>query len=241
MSKIAEKIKKLIAHADGTSNQLEAEAFMSKVHDLLQAHGMTMLDLGTLGEDAVGVDVDAISTSATYCWMNSIASALGEYYGCKLVMMKGYKNDVLWTIAGRESARVTFTLMLPYVQRQVQALGLEAYRAGVYNSRLKSVSRIGNAVAFRIWAMNREAAAATEAARKAAQADGRSTAAYATTGVNALVPVDIIEAAIAAKFPNLRKGRATKLTTDNYARDAAKKVNLNSQVNRTNTKQIGSK
>lgn len=230
--KIADKIKKLIAVADGTSNQYEAESFMAKVHDLLQAHGMTMLDLGKLGEDAVGIDVDAIETSATYSWMNSVGSALGEYYGCKLVSMKR-KNAVIWTVAGRESARVTFTLMLPYVQRQVQALGLEAFRAGVYKSRLQSVARIGNAVAFRIWAMNREAAAATAAKAKEAADAGLSTAAYATKGVNALVPVDIIEALVADTFPELRKGRATKLTTDSYARDAAKKVNLSSQVNRT--------
>lgn len=227
--KIADKIRKLIAHADSTSNQYEAEAFMAKVHDLLQAHGMSLLDVGKLTEDAVGVDVDTMSTSATYSWMTHVAGALARYYGCRAITIKR-GNSVIWSVAGRESARVTFTLMVPYVQRCVQDLGLEAFRSGVYGSRLQSVARIGNALAFRINDMVRENQAATEASG------------VATTGVNALVPVDLIQQAVDELWPELRKGRAVKLATDKYARDAAAKVNLSAQVNGANKpKLIGGK
>ena len=227
--KIADKIRKLIAHADSTPNQYEAEAFMAKVHDLLQAHGMSLLDVGKLTEDPVGVDVDTLMTSATYGWMIHVAGALARYYGCRAVTMKR-GNSVIWSVAGRESARVTFALMVPYVQRCVQDLGLEAFRSGVYGSRLQSVARIGNALAFRINDMVRKN-------DKATQATGA-----ATTGVNALVPVDLIDAVIAEMWPKLKTARAVTLSVDEYAHQAASKVNLSAQVDgASKPKQIGSK
>lgn len=231
--KIADKIRKLIAHADSTSNQNEASAFMAKVHMLLQQHGMSLLDVGKLTEDAVGLDYRTIKTSATYGWLTHVAYALARYYGCKALSVKlKEENKVLWSVAGRESARITFTLMLPYVQRCVQDLGLEAYRSGVYGSRLQSVARIGNALAIRIDEMVLQNKRTDEAAG------------VATEGVNALVPVDLIDAVIAEMWPKLKTARAVTLTVDSYAHKAAKKVNLSSQVGESkagHTKLIGGK
>lgn len=229
MSAIAEKIRKLIAHADSTAHPEEADAFMGKAHALLEAHGLSMLDLGKLGDDPVALEKDAFEHSAAYGFMTKVVSAMAKYYGCNVVICRHGKNES-YAVAGRESARVTLTLMVPFVHRQIMNLGREGYNAGKYANRMQAVTRIGNAVALRIWAMCRESEKATVAAGRA------------TTGINALVPVDIIAAAVAEAFPNLRQSKATSLTTDSYSKQAAEKVNLNSQVGRkSGALQIGNK
>lgn len=229
MSAVAEKIRKLIAHADSTAHPEEADAFMSKAHALMQAHGLSLLELGRLGEDPVGLDKDATTHSAAYGFMTKVASAMAEYYGCKIVLTRRGKDES-YTVAGRESARITFLLMMPFVHRQIMQLGREGFNAGKYANRMQAVTRIGNAVALRIWDMCKQEEKATVAA-------GRDT-----TGINALVPVDIIQAAIDEAFPKLRKGKSSSLTTDSYSKMAAAKVNLSSQVSGSGAaKQIGNK
>lgn len=229
MSAIAEKIRKLIAHADSTAHPEEADAFMGKAHALLEAHGLSMLDLGKLGDDPVAVDKHAFTHSAAYGFMGSVTSAMAKYYGCELAIFRMGK-DKSYCVIGRESARVTLTLMVPFVHRQIMNLGREGFNKGMYANRMQAVTRIGNAVASRIWDM-------ANAAEEATVGAGR-----ATTGVNALVPVDIIAAALAEAFPNIKEGRAVSLRTDSYSREQAEKVNLNSQVSRkSGALQIGNK
>lgn len=237
---VADKIRKLIAVADGSSHPEEADAFMAKAHALMQAHGLSLLDLGRLGEDAVGLDKDAMQHSAAYGFMTKVASAMAKYYGCKIVLTREGRNES-YSVAGRESARITFVLMVPFVHRQIMELGRVGFNAGKYANRMQAVTRIGNAVALRIWQMVRGQEAAAAKAKAEAEATGASTARYATTGVNALVPVDLLETAIAEAFPDLRKAKITSLKTDSYSKEAANKVNLNSQAGYTPKAQIGSR
>lgn len=211
MSDIAEKIRKLLAKADSSTHPEEADAFMVKAHTLMREHGLHLQDIGKLGEDPVGIDKDGLRTSSSYPWLTRVASALAALYGCKFVYFK-VRNEIKYDIVGRESARGTFQLMMPFVERQIKALAREAFNEGHYNSRMQAVSRVGNATALRIWAM----------VRQAPKAEG--------TGVNALVPVDIIQAAMDEAYPKVKKARAVALTVDHVAKNKASRVSVNVQA-----------
>jgi len=51
MSNISNKIAAMIAKAESSSHPEEADAFMSKVHELLEKHGLSLQDIGTINED----------------------------------------------------------------------------------------------------------------------------------------------------------------------------------------------
>lgn len=214
---IAAKIAKLIAKADSSTHPEEADTFMTKAQALLEAHGISMLDLGKLGDDAVGHDEDAYRSSEN--WKNKLANQLAIMYGCTLVTDPVTLKQVKYVVFGRESARVTFTLMFPYILRQVQKLANIEQKAGRYATRHKAMVAVAGALTIRIYRMN--------AAAKAGEASTKQT-----TGVNALVPVDIIEAAVAERFPQLRMSKAT-IRADRNAHDVASRVSLHRQTSAT--------
>jgi hypothetical protein len=225
MSKaIAEKIKKLIAFADSTAHPEEAETFMAKAHELLLAHGISLLDLGRMGDDPVGQSQGAGHNKVNDQWRGDVAHALSTYYGCKTLFDKSRGDNVRWFIFGRESARITFDLMWPYIDRRVLELARREKGAGNYKSIPQARRNIGNALARRIWGLIR----AKEAAEaKAAEAGVKPV--HAGTGVNALVPVDIIDQFINDAF-TVKTNKAAKLNTDSNARAVANEVSLNLQT-----------
>ena len=218
---VATKIQKLIALADSTTHPEEADTFMSKAHALMTEHGLNLLDLGKLSEDPVAVDKDAYDHAASYSFMPKLASAAAKYYGVDWARFK-QGNRMLYSVAGRESARMTFMLMMPYLEREVKRVAREQFNEGHYSSRIQAATRVGNALALRIFDMAR--------ASHVKDAEGE--------GVNALVPVDLTEQALAEAFPRLKKGRAVKVGTDSVARNAVKNINLNAQTTGAATKRL---
>lgn len=221
MQGIAQKIAKLIEKADSSTHPEEADTFMAKANELMRKHGLNLMELGRLSEDPVDAQRNAFTTSATYPWMRRVVSALAAYYGCRLVYYKS-GNTIVYDVVGRESARITLILMVPFVQRQIQKLAKDAYNKGVYSTRMKAVTAIGNATCLRIWGM--------------VERDPLPKG----TGVNALVPVDIIAQVLEEAFPRTRKARKTTITSpDGYAREAAKSVSVNRQATGGSAKLLG--
>ncbi|TQE99523.1 MAG: DUF2786 domain-containing protein, partial [Spiribacter salinus] len=143
---MAQKIAKLMRKADSTTHPEEAEAFMSKAQELMIQHGLNLLDLGKLHEDPVDVQREAATSSSSYGWSCKVAGALAALYGCELVYHK-HGNNFIYDIVGRESARVTFVMMLPFVLKQIKALARKGYKEGHYNSAMTAATRVGNATA----------------------------------------------------------------------------------------------
>lgn len=214
MSDISVKISKIIAKADSTTNPEEAETFMAKAQQLMMEHGLSLLDLGRLdSDDPVAVDKDAWSHSASYGFMTKVASAAARYYGVEWCRMR-HGKDMVYSVAGRESARVTFMLMLPYLEREIKRVARIAFNEGHYSSRMQAATRCGNALALRIWSMARE----------------EHVTKHRGEGLNALVPVDLVEQALAEAFPSMRKGRGGKVTVDAAARKAVEGISLHRQT-----------
>lgn len=222
LNSIADKIRKIITKADGTSHPEEAETFMGMAQKMMMEHGLSLLDIGRLdADDPVGVDKDCASVPSSYTSAKMVASELARFYGCKLVYNEKYNADnkkvYSFSVAGRESARITFQLMFPFVWRQLMSVAREGYNSGGYSSRMQALTFVANALSLRISKLNREQAAERSSAPK-------------TSGRNMLVPVDLIELAFEEAFPHTKKGRAGKMSTNGKSQALAGKVSLHHQT-----------
>lgn len=214
MDTIADKIRKIIAKADSTSHPEEAEAFMKKAQILMMEHGLSLLDLGRLNtDDPVTSDLSCMTINhANDKWRRDLVIALARYYGSRVIYSINGGNSKL-SFFGRESANITTSLMYPYVDRQVLHLARQAAADGYYSSPNAARKRIGNALCIRIWEMIEQP----------------EIKAQEGTGSNALVPVDLVRAAIEEVFGKT-ESRASKLSYDAKGADLAKSVSLNLQA-----------
>ena len=215
MATIAEKIAKIIAKADSTTSQTEAETFMAKAQAMMEEHGLSLLDLGRLdAEDPIGhTDRAYVSSDG---WKDKVAGQLATYFGCKIVRDQITKTSYAYVVFGRESARVTFSLMLPYVLKQVAKMALDEHAAEHYPPA-RARSALANATAIRLFRLAKDNREATEASR-------------GTAGLNALVPVDLIDAEIAAVYRGGLKSSRANYATDANARAKAERISLHRQT-----------
>ena len=216
-AKIIDRIRKVLALANGTDNAAEAELMMAKVSAMLEEHNLSMLDLDTLeSDDPVGYDANAITALVNDKWYINLAFQVARYYGCDGYKMQLTKNKTGLTIVGRESNRVTALLMMPYIKQQVMAEGRRLVHEAPWdyrNSRIAS-RRVANALIIRISRL---------VAEKKRQEEQR-----VSSGSRALVPVDAIDAIM--KAHNVRPGRATSRATDRRAAEAAEGISLYRQT-----------
>lgn len=219
--KIIDRIKKVLAKAEGTNNQAEAEMLMAKVQSMLEEHNLNMLDVATLdADDPMGTDMNVFKFRTNDSWMRHLSSALARYYGCRIVLDYDYrtKHTRLIHVSGRESNRITWALMVPFVKKQVMALGRQLHKdePWQYTSANMASRHIANALVTRINRLN------AEKAKEDQQRVAR--------GENALVPVDLIEAEMERAFSNLVSGRSTSIRSSGAARKAAEGVSLYRQT-----------
>ena len=225
MKSIADKIRKILALADSTSHPEEAASFMEKAQEMLEAHGLSLLDLGRLdSDDPIGTDRNATKHYAADNWLGLVSGQLARFYGAELVSSRN-KNTYQHAIVGRESARLTYQLMQPFVARQVRQLAKEGVKAGDYKTESRAKTAIGNALAYRIHLL-----AQVQVDRRKEDQPGK--------GLNALVPVDMIALEVADQFPNLRAVKNRTVSTSAASRETAEKVNLNLQTGHAKVKQI---
>lgn len=208
---IASKIQKIIAKADSTTSDEEAHAFMAKAYQMMEEHGLSLMDLGRLdSDDPVGKTEDVYTSSEN--WKNYLAGEVARYYGCELVWVGVTTKSVSYTVFGRESARVTFQLMFPFILRQVMKLATAEVKAGQYKTRHRAMVALSAALTARVMKLRQA-----------------NEVRHVGSGLNALVPVDMIQVAVGEAFPHL-KVRRTKLNYDNRAQELAKNVSLNQQT-----------
>lgn len=225
MSNIADKISKLIAKADSSTHPEEASAFMAKVHQLLEAHGLNLLDLGRLqSDDPLGKHEKQAEFFASETALRDVVFRLARFYGCRAVIHQ--QDNHRWaTIIGRESARITFELMWPYVKKTIRfearRLAKESTTKTTYARQLRFVA---DALAERLL---------LEVYRRLETEKANETV---TTGVNALVPVDLLQQMVDAQGAKVARDRETKTTPE--ARAAAANVSLNLQTTGAKQKQI---
>ena len=240
-AKVLDQIRKLHAKATGTDNAAEADTFLAKVQQLLDRHNVSMYDVHMSDEaDPIGVDHAAGKSFKADSWTDILAGQLAAFYNCDLVIST-IRNHIYYTVAGRESARLTWSLMYPYVVKQVRqqakamvAKHMEAnprlyeftpaqipnltLRKRLRDAQLtksKAERKVGYAMALRLHGLVRDRELNLDARTK-----------------NALVPVDTLEALLREAFPDLKDNSSDSrvLRVDAESRKAAEEINLNSQM-----------
>ena len=245
--KIAVKIQALLAKAQSTTHEAEAEAFMRKAHELLEQH---QIDLGDLvdADDPVIVDTDGFEqTESSPSWYKDLYVAVGGLYGCKAVisfkMLQTTRGNHRWGYAveltGRQSAIITAQLMFPWIKQQCFEKGREVWRthaarydlpASNANEEKKQARRVGNALVQRIWRL-----VALEKAKN--QAEPATEVAK-----NALVTVDRVLQVFNDHYDDLKDGRKRgPVATNAAACEAANSIGLHRQTGSSPTLALGSK
>lgn len=222
--KIADRISAMIAKAESSTHPEEAATFMAMVHKMLEEHGMSMLDVGTLNsDDPVGHKRRAGKFYASESSFRDTAFSLAEYYGCTAyISVMG--NHRYITVIGRESARITFELMWPYVKKCIRA---EARRlTKEEGSTFARQQRwVADALTHRIDKILFERRYGANAPQD--------------RGVNALVPVDVINAYCKEHFAHAKTVRDRDLQSSSAARAAADNIGLDVQMSSAATRKIG--
>lgn len=213
---IKNKIAALLAKAEGTDNQFEAAAFMAKVNELLEKHQLEMHDIrqASANKDPMGKERGETNIYASMLWARDVAGALARYYGCRLVYYRR-GNHFLYDIVGRESARTTFELMLPFVITQVKLQAKKLWMVGSSNAASRSVMEreVGQALMVRIYRL------VPNAEQRRVELTGKG-----------LIPVSDLDAAMNDFFPDVKIAKSKKLSFGRDAQAAAERVSLHHQA-----------
>lgn len=220
---IVKKITAMVAKAESTPSLAEAEAIMTKVRQMLDQHGVSLLSISEMearSADPVGTSRKVYGYWRSDAWMRRLSEAAGWYYGVKVVW-SSQGNYTAVAAVGRESCRAAFAVMLPYLRLRVMRMARAGVKEGKYRTESRARSMIGNALSHRMLVL----AAKQEEAQ--AEATGRQASA-----ANALVPVSDLEVELKESFPHLRtlQDRNTVIRISLEAvRDAAL-IDLNAQL-----------
>lgn len=218
--KIKAKITALLAKAEGTDNAFEAATFMAKVNELLEKHQIELYELGEDG-DQMGHQRGEFNMYASMTWGKSLANQIAIFYGASTVWWKE-KNHLRYDIIGRESARITAELMMPFIISQVrQRAGMMSKQTG--KTRAICEREVASALTLRIHSEIKK--------DESRRAEHQS---------NMLVPVGEIDAYKADTYGKLKTGNAKVLKYTATAREHADSIAIRRQApNAAGTKLIG--
>lgn len=241
--KLAAKIQALLAKAASTEHEHEAAAFMAKAQQLMEENQIEASDLED-GDDPVIIDTEGFEqTDQSPSWYSAVYVALAAYYGCKAVkapkLIHTSRGNRRWGYAieltGRESAIITTQLMFPWIKAQCFEQGRKIAKEQA-EARMaldipldkdqcdpkKQARRVGNALSMRIWNLVHAERAKTKTPETPA-------------GKNALITLDRVLQVYNDHYGELGKGRATKISTNTSARQAAASIGLNRQAGQSAT------
>lgn len=213
------KLQAMMAKAESTPSSAEADSILQKVREMMDRHGVSLVDLAThLSDDPVGIMREAAHFWNADNWARGLYGACGRYFGCRVYFTKrGNNTEVI--INGRESCRATFLVMGPYLFRAVRRLADHAYKAGVYSHVSHARRDIGKALMQRLDTLWAEA-------ERAALARGPRSA----RGFNALVPVDILDTVENDAFGEVKATGGKRKGTTRAGHLLAAQINLAEQL-----------
>lgn len=121
LNAIKKKITALLAKANGTDNEHEAEVFLSKANEWLERYQLKAYELNV--EDPMGHQKGTAKADSMQGWTHTLGHYVAKYFGARIVWGPLGTGSRPYTIFGPESARITTELMLPYIYTQVRAQG----------------------------------------------------------------------------------------------------------------------
>lgn len=230
IQKIKQRIMALLAKANGTDNEHEAEAFLAKAMDLMQQYQLDVADMVD-ADDPILKHVGMEAAESGHAWRWKLYSAVAQLYGCKSIhvgkavkgkngrLVPGYEQ----VLVGRESAIITTDLMYPWIVQQVKD-------AAKRIASISGMSEQGQA--------KRVAAALISRIHKLVKAQQEAEPTTAA-GRNALVVLNQVVAKYEELFPDAVTMKARPSVTDGLARAAAEGIGLHRQTGGARPLQIG--
>jgi Protein of unknown function (DUF2786) len=193
---VIEKIRKLLAMADGNANEHEAAIAAAKAQELLEAYN---LDMAAIGKDggAFAPRQDKNKAGGLYSWQRHLWNAVANLNFCNYWYIRGltagsqYEHRVL----GSHVNVISTEVMADYLQQTIERLA----RNWVTENRPGKSIFIKEAIAYRegiahriserLWAQRREHLAEQAAKQKA---ERERNAAQGINTENALVLQDVV-------------------------------------------------
>lgn len=216
--KMKDKIRALLAKAEGTDNEFEAETFMAKVNELLERHQIEMHEVRK-DADPMGHERGEVNLYASMSWAADLVFKVAKYYGGDAVCHK-HGNHLRYTVIGRESVRTTIEIMLPYILTQLRRAAKKYAQHYGYTASV-SQKQVANALIVRLWNLT--------AARNEHRADlvGKG-----------LIPVSDNEAYLNELYPKVKTARARSLSHTVTASKLAEGISLAAQTDQIKRKAI---
>lgn len=218
--KIKSKIAALLAKAESTDNAFEAETFMAKVNELLEKHQLEVNEIrgaNIKSTDPMGWTKGETNIYASMLWARNVGCALARYYGCRMLYGK-HGNHIHYRVAGPESARITFELMLPFVISQVR---VQAKTVALRFGKSSAERQVGQALEVRIWKM-------------VPKAEERRS----ELSANALIVLDDVDTFVESQV-KVKMAKERSVSFGAAAEEAAAKISINVQATGKHTKLLG--
>jgi type I site-specific restriction-modification system R (restriction) subunit len=126
---IIEKIRALMAMANGTNNENESIAFMNKAQEMLAKHNLEASDIKENVEE-VRIDESDYHMTADLSWFGSLAGQVCKMYFCKIVRRKrfadGYKTaQNYYVFIGKEHNRTIAVSMFDYLMKTMHRFAVK--------------------------------------------------------------------------------------------------------------------
>lgn len=230
---IKERIAKLLAKAEhANTSDIERDTFMRKVNELLEEYQLEIWEVRDAGQDPLGHGEGEAGLFQSMPWSRELAWAVAKYYYVKVVFTgEVRKSRKIYDVIGRESCRMTFELMLPFVVSQIRQQARKMVTTyeerGAVISKTKAERYVANALIVRIRNLVNERGEQV----KKVQLDTAND----FTG-RALVLVDEAEALMGDLWPAAKAAPARSLASTALAKELAGKVSLNHQATGNKTK-----
>lgn len=130
LSKLKKRIAQLLAMADSSSHPEEAASFAAKARQLMDEHGLSMGE-AVADQNPLGTTEDEVPYGQGEYY--SLASAAARYFGCD-TLFRG-RGEKGFTIFGREAARITVQLMIPYWVAECRKMGNKLAKESLMSRR----------------------------------------------------------------------------------------------------------
>lgn len=254
--KLIDRVRKLIAKANGTDSQAEADLFMTKANKMLLEHNLTMTEVGT--DEEGGHSIEEIKQAAQFGsnksegnkWETLLMGVLCAHNMCDSIIhtKRHLPGGSISVIGSRENAE-TVLYLFDVAREMIRRLSKEAYKQ--YREEIldgwsgeadeKSLLKMGQ-LAYRMpWIRNylKGAVLGLNEKLQSQKKDIMSEAGEATGEKFELMVVDnkqAIELYKEKKYPKLSKTRAATIA-DKGAYDQGKtdgkNINLNKGISGT--------
>lgn len=194
---VIEKVKKLLAMAQGNANEHEASNASAMAQKLMEDHNIDMAVLGKSGKGTQGAPrSDKKEKGGLYGWQRDLWKACAELNMCVYWSIKGLERGAVYEhrILGSEVNVLATKLLAEYLQKTIDRLAQEKARTDGYKSPfVRELIAYREGIAARLCERMREARAERirEDERKAREAQAAASHPSAAPGT-AIVLADVI-------------------------------------------------